>query len=150
MINRDFRDLLAALSAHDARFLIVGGYAVTFHARPRFTKDLDIWVEPTASNAPRVIAALTTFGAPLQAHGLTASDLSSPGCIYQIGLPPNRIDVLTVVEGLQFDACWARRSRARFGDVDVGYLSREDLIVNKRTVGRPQDLEDVRILEQGP
>ena len=148
MTNRDFRDLLAELSAHDVQFLIVGGYAVTFHARPRFTKDLDIWVDPSPDNSVRVFAALAAFGAPLQMHGVTAQDFATAGTIYQIGLPPNRVDILTLVDGLQFAPCWDRRSRARFADVEVAYLSREDLIVNKRTVARPQDLEDARDLER--
>jgi hypothetical protein len=148
MTNRDFRDLLAAFSAHDARFLIVGGYAVTFHARPRFTKDLDVWVDPTPVNAQRVFAALAGFGAPLQAHGATPVDFTVPGTIYQIGLPPNRIDVLTAIAGLEFAPCWGRRVEAVFGDVAVAYLSRADLILNNRCAGRPQDLEDARELER--
>lgn len=150
MTNRDFRDLLAALSAHDVRFLIVGGYAVTFHARPRFTKDLDIWIEPTATNAARVFAALSAFGAPLAAHAVTATDFATAGTIYQMGLPPNRIDILTSVDGLQFSPCWDRRCKSTFADVAVAYLSREDLITNKRRVGRPQDLEDAKSLERAP
>lgn len=148
MINRDFKDLLAALSAHDVRFLIVGGYAVTFHARPRFTKDLDVWVEPTAANSERVFAALAKFGAPLTAHGVAAKDFATPGSFYQLGLPPNRIDILTTVDGLSFAPCWERRVAAQFGNEPVFYLSREDLLVNKRTVGRPQDLEDIKALER--
>lgn len=150
MTNQDFRDLLAAFSARETRFLIVGGYAVTYHARPRFTKDLDVWVDPTADNALRVVDALTEFGAPLVAHGVEARDFATPGTVYQLGLPPNRIDVLTAVEGLQFAECWPRRTKARFADVDVAYLSREDLIVNKRAVARPQDLLDADELERSP
>lgn len=148
MTNRDFRDLLAALSARSVRYLIVGGYAVTFHARPRFTKYLDVWVDPSPANSERVFAALSDFGAPLQAHGVTARDFSVAGTIYQIGVPPTRIDILTEVEGLQFDTCWERRAEAGFADVDVAYLAREDLIANKRAVGGPQDLDDVRELER--
>lgn len=148
MTNRDFRDLLAALSGRSVRFLIVGGYAVTFHARPRFTKDLDIWVDPTPENAGRVVAALTEFGAPLAAHGVTVQDLGTPGTVYQLGIPPNRIDILTAIEGLQFAPCWDRRVDARFADVAVAYLGRADLIANKRAVGRPQDLLDAELLER--
>lgn len=148
MVNRDFRDLLAGFSAHDVRFLVVGGYAVTFHARPRFTKDLDLWVDPDPDNAAKVVAALVAFGAPLAAHGVTAQDFASPGVVYQMGMPPNRVDILTAVEGLRFDECHARRAVARYADVPVAYLAREDLIANKRAVGRPQDLEDVRELER--
>ena len=150
MVNRDFRDLLATFSAHEVRFLIVGGYAVTFHARPRFTKDLDVWVEPTTANATRVVTALADFGAPLASHGVTAQDFERSGVVYQMGMPPNRIDVITAVDGLTFGPCWDRRVVAKFGDVAVAYLAKSDLIVNKRTVARPQDLEDVRSLERAP
>lgn len=148
MTNRDFRDLLAAFSAHEVRFLIVGGYAVSFHARPRFTKDLDVWVEPTAGNAASVFDALVAFGAPLQSHGVTTQDFANRGTVYQMGLPPNRIDILTAVEGLEFAPCHARRVCARFADVEVAYVSREDLIVNKRAVARPQDRIDADELER--
>lgn len=148
MTNRDFKDLLAALCAHDVRFLIVGGYAVTFHARPRFTKYLDVWIDPTAENAGRAFAALAVFGAPLQSHGVTPEDFAIPSTIYQIGLAPSRIDILTMVDGLQFPSCWERRVPAHYGGVAVAYLSRADLIVNKKQVARPQDLEDVRALER--
>ncbi len=148
-MNRDFRDLLAAFAARDVRCLVVGGYAVTFHSRPRFTKDLDVWVEPAPANATRVVEALSNFGAPLAAHGVAAKDFERPGVVYQMGVPPNRIDVLTAVDGLEFAACWERRATSTYGDVPVAYLSREDLIVNKRKVGRPQDLEDVKALERG-
>ncbi|MFO1029642.1 MAG: nucleotidyltransferase [Planctomycetota bacterium] len=148
MTNRDFKDLLAALCAHDVRFLIVGGYAVTFHARPRFTKDLDIWIDPTADNGEKVFSALASFGAPLQSHGVTPRDFAVPGTIYQMGLPPSRVDILTAVDGLQFQPCWERRVGAHYGGVAVAYLSRDDLITNKKKVARPQDLEDVRALER--
>ncbi|MCA8974720.1 MAG: hypothetical protein KDC98_08355 [Planctomycetes bacterium] len=148
MTNRDFRDLLAAFFAHEVRFLIVGGYAVSFHARPRFTKDLDVWVEPTATNAARVMAALTDFGAPLQAHGVTVHDFATSGAVYQLGMPPNRVDILTAVEGLEFAPCHERRAAARFADVEVAYVSRQDLIVNKRAVARPQDRIDADELER--
>jgi hypothetical protein len=95
-----------------------------------------------------VFAALAGFGAPLQLHGVTAQDFATAGTIYQLGMPPNRVDILTALDGLQFASCWDRRCKARFADVEVAYVGREDLITNKRTVGRPQDLEDVRDLER--
>jgi hypothetical protein len=150
MVNRDFRDLLAAFAAHEVRFLVVGGYAVTFHAHPRFTKDLGVWVEPSPTNAARVVQALAQFGAPLAAHGVTARDFERSGVVYQMGVPPNRIDVITAVDGLVFGPCWDRRVISNFGDTPVAYVGKADLIVNKRTVGRPQDLEDARALERAP
>ncbi|MBL8952165.1 MAG: hypothetical protein JNK82_15390 [Myxococcaceae bacterium] len=134
------------LNAGDVRYLVVGGYAFFFHASPRYTKDLDIWVEASAENAPRVMQALQQFGAPL--HGLSLDDLSRPGITFQMGLPPNRIDVLTDVTAVTFDEAWARRVEANYGDQRMWVLSKQDLIANKRTVGRPRDLEDVAELEK--
>jgi hypothetical protein len=141
---------LASFNAHEVRCLVVGAYAVTFHSRPRFTKVLDVWVEPTPDNAARVVRALVQFGAPLAAHGVSQADFQRPGVVYQMGLPPNRIDVLTAVGGLDFADCWPRRAVSTYGDAAVAYLSKADLIANKRAVGRPQDLEDVRALEREP
>ncbi len=146
-LSLDFRDRLSALSDVEATFLIVGGYAVALHGRPRGTKDLDVWVEATPENAPRVLAALRAFGAPL--HGLTERDLEAPGVGLQIGVPPQRIDVITHVSGLCFEDAWPNRI-----DVDLGaglrapFLGRAELIQNKRAAGRPQDLADVAALER--
>ncbi len=147
-MNKDFRDLLAAFCAHDVEFLIVGAYAVTFHARPRFTKDLDVWVGSSPSNAPRVYRALAAFGAPLRSQGIEPNDFATDGVVYQIGVEPNRIDILTSVEALDFASCFGRRVEASYGDVAVGYLSRADLIANKVAIGRAKDLEDVEELRR--
>ncbi len=145
MINPDFRDLLSAFNAHDVRYLIVGAYAVTFHARPRFTKDLDVWIDPERENAEKAWNALAGFGAPLKE--VSIDDLATPGTVLQIGIAPNRIDVLTTCEGLRFAACWERGVAWEYGDAPVRVLSREDLIENKRRVGRPQDLLDLEALQ---
>jgi hypothetical protein len=146
VVNLDFRDLFSALNAHDVRYLVVGAYAVTFHSRPRYTKDLDVWVDPTAGNAAATWNALAEFGAPVSE--LKADELSRPGIVVQIGVAPNRIDVLTSVEGLGFSDAFRRRVAGSYGGCPVHFLSREDLIANKRTVGRPQDLIDVKELER--
>lgn len=147
MVNSDFRDLFCALNAAEARYLVVGAYAVTFHARPRFTKDLDVWIDPAPENAARVWKALASFGAPMA--GVEVNDFSTAGTVFQIGVAPNRIDVLTSIEGVVFVPAWERRARAEYGDQEIGILSRVDLIANKRAVGRPLDLDDVRELERG-
>ncbi len=144
-LNSDFRDLLSELNAGEVRYLVVGAYAFFFHATPRYTKDLDVWVEPTPENSPKVLDALRRFGAPLQ--DLTLDDLSRPGITFQMGLPPNRIDVLTDVSGLVFAEAWGRRDEAKYADQRMWVLSKQDLITNKRLVARPRDLEDVRELE---
>lgn len=145
-VNSDFSDLLSEFNAADVRYLVVGGYAVFFHGQPRYTKDLDVWVEPSVANATRVMQALRRFGAPL--HDLSEADLSAPGITFQMGNAPNRIDVLTDVASLVFEQAWANRVEGRYGQHRMWLLSRADLITNKKAVGRPQDLEDVRLLEK--
>jgi hypothetical protein len=144
-VNPDFVDLLRAFVAADVRFVIVGAYAVALHGRPRATGALDIWVDPTPDNASRVIAALTAFGAP--AADITAEDLSVPGVVYQIGVSPSRIDILTELTGLTFNNAWADRIRRPFGDIDVDFIGREAFLRNKRATGRPKDLGDIDGLE---
>jgi hypothetical protein len=143
-VNPDFRDLFATLNAAGARYLLVGGYAVAFHAEPRFTKDLDVWVEPTTENAARVHAALAQFGAPL--GELSPADLANPDVVFQMGLPPNRIDILTAIDGVDFPPCWDARVPTRYGDEPLHVIGLDDLISNKRASGRPQDLLDVQLL----
>jgi hypothetical protein len=145
--NPDFRDLFAAFNAARVKYLLVGGYALAFHGRPRFTRDLDVWLEPNAENAARAYAALEAFGAPLQ--DLRAGDLERPGLIFQIGVAPNRIDVLTAIDGLTFDNAWPDRQETRYSDQTVPVISRHHLILNKRATGRPQDLLDAEELEKG-
>jgi hypothetical protein len=146
-VNRDFRDLFAELNAAGAEYLLVGGYALAVHGHPRFTKDLDVWVNPTPENAARVHAALERFGAPL--GELSVLDLGTEGIVFQIGIPPNRIDVLTAIDGVAFPRAWPVRVTTRYGDVDVPVISRQHLVLNKRATGRAQDALDADILERG-
>jgi hypothetical protein len=143
-MNPDFVGLLRALSEADARHLIVGAYAVTFHSRPRATGDLDIWVEATPGNAARVMSALRTFGAPMK--DLSETDLASPGIVYQIGVPPRRIDLLTSLTGVGFDEAWAGRTIGGFGELECPFIGRAELVRNKRALGRPRDLADLELL----
>ena len=146
-MNPDFLDLLRALLAAEARFMVVGAYALGIHGRPRATKDFDVWVEASAENAPRVIQALQAFGAPLM--GLTEEDISSPGTGLQIGVEPGRIDLLTAISGVAFEQAWPERVEADFGEgVRCGVISAKHLLQNKRAAGRPQDLADVAALER--
>lgn len=145
-MNPDFHDLLHELCAAEARFLVVGAYAVSFHAEPRSTGDLDILVEPTAVNAKRVYQALQRFGAPL--HDLTEDDLASSDVVFQMGLPPRRIDILTSITGVSFEEAWSARVEGMYGDVRFPVIGREPLIKNKRALGRPKDLLDIELLER--
>lgn len=143
-MNQDFLDLLRAFAAHSVRFLIVGAYALGAHGRPRATGDLDVWVDATPENAPNVMEALAAFGAPMGA--ITIADFSRPGIVFQMGLPPGRIDVLTTLTGLTFDETWPARHRAPFGEIDVDFIGREAFLKNKRATGRTKDLGDVEAL----
>jgi hypothetical protein len=137
---------LRALSEAEARFLIVGAYALGVHGHPRATKGLDVWVEASDDNAPKVMRALEAFGAPLM--GLSEDDLRCPGIGLQIGVEPGRIDVLTRISGVTFAEAWPRRLEARFApDVRCGVIGFDELERNKRAAGRPQDLADVAALE---
>jgi hypothetical protein len=141
-MNQDFLDLLRALSAHDVRFLIVGAYALAIHGRPRATGDLDVWVEAVPLNASKLIAALADFGAPLDA--VSEQDFSRPGIVFQMGLAPYRIDILTEISGVTFAEAWPARIRAPFGaGVEVDYIGRDEFIRNKRATGRTKDLGDI-------
>jgi len=129
-VNSDFRDLFSEFNDANVRYLVVGAYAVTFHARPRFTKDLDIWIGPYEDNALWAWEALAKFGAPLSE--VTPSDLATPGMILQIGVAPNRIDILTSLEGVDFEEAWARRVTTQYAECEINILSKPDLIENKR------------------
>ncbi len=147
-MNRDFRDLLSTFNDHEVEYLVVGAHALAAHGHVRATKDLDVWVRPEPDNASRVLRALRTFGAPL--HDLTEADLARPGLIFQIGVAPVRVDILTAIDGVEFTEAWPARFVARLADLAVPVLSREHLIRNKRTAGRLQDLADIERLEGGP
>jgi hypothetical protein len=133
------------LNEEQVRYLIVGGYAVIEHTEPRYTKDLDIWVSPARDNAERVYASLKRFGAPLS--NITVEDFANTGTVYQMGRPPVRVDILMGVAGLDFESAWNNRVESSYGEVRTQFLSIEDLIINKRAVGRPQDLIDVENLQ---
>ena len=144
-MNSDFRDLLQFLNAREVRYLVVGGYAVIYHAEPRFTQDLDIWVEPTAENAAAIMQVFGDFGLPLMG-GIEPDDFAKPGTQYMIGAAPCAIDFLTSIPGLTFQPCWERRVVASDDGIDVKYLSKADLILAKKTAGRQRDLMDLEIL----
>ena len=144
-MNRDFVEMLSALCAAGAEFLIVGAHALAAHGLPRATGDLDLWVRRSPENAKRVLTALRSFGAPL--HDLTLEDLTGPDTVFQIGVVPCRIDILTSISGVEFDAAWPRRKELEIEGLSAACIGREDLITNKRAAGRPQDLADVARLE---
>lgn len=145
-MNSDFKDLLRLFNECKIRYLVVGGHAVMKYTEPRYTKDLDIWIEASPRNARAVFRALQRFGAPLV--NLTEADFSAEGTFYQMGRPPARIDILMSVTGLSFRTAWRRRVSADFDGVPANVISREDLVINKRAAGRPQDMIDADHLEE--
>lgn len=144
----DFLDLFDAFLATGVDFLVVGSYALARHGYVRATLDLDVLVRPSAANAARVVAALTAYGAPLSAHGVTAQDFERPGTVYELGVPPLRIDVLSGISGVTFDEAWESRVEAELGELTVPVIGREALLRNKCASGRPKDLADVEELER--
>jgi hypothetical protein len=145
MMNPNYRDMLAALSDESAEFLVVGAYAMAAHGYPRATGDMDIWIRPSSENAERVWRALKRFKAPMR--NLTIDDLTVPEIVFQIGLAPCRIDVLTSIDGVDFEEAWQRRRRIEVDGQPLAVLSIEDLIRNKRASRRPKDQADAAWLE---
>jgi hypothetical protein len=144
-LGKDFRDLLELLNRHGVRYLAVGGFAVAVHDKPPYTKDLDLWVEVSADNARRIIAALDDFG--FASLGLRAEDFLDPDVVIQLGYEPNRVDFLTKLEGVEFADAFQRRTSTRIGELEVLVIDRDSLISNKRALGRPRDLDDAKDLE---
>lgn len=144
-MNPDFDEILSALSDAGAEFLVVGAHALAAHGHPRATGDLDLWVRPTPENARRVWRALLAFGAPLTE--LAQDELARPGLVFQIGVVPRRIDILTEISGVAFDDAWDRRLEAVVEGRRLPILGRDDLLANKRATGRAKDLGDIAFLE---
>jgi hypothetical protein len=146
-VINDWMDVLRALIAVNARFLVVGAHAMAVHGVPRGTQDIDIWIETSATNADRVWRALTDFGAPLESLNIARSDFELPGVIVQFGLPPNRIDILTEISGVSdFQAAFRNRVDHRVQDLVLPFLGRADLVTNKRASARRKDLADLEAL----
>ncbi len=149
-MNEDFRDLLAALIDGGARFLVVGAHAMAVHGVPRATGDLDVWIDPDATNAERVWGALVRFGAPITSLGLSLEDLRRPEQVVQIGLPPRRIDVLTSITGVDFEEAWEGRVTHEFDGLATPFLGRAALVKNKRAAARAKDLADLQAMGEQP
>ena len=144
--TKDFEELFAVFLRRGVRFVIVGAHALAHHARPRYTKDLDILLEPSEANAEKVVASLEEFG--FGGLGIVAADFEEPGRILQLGVPPNRIDLMTRIDGVSFDEVWESRADGAYGRVTVAFIGYEALMRNKAASGRPQDLVDLETLRR--
>jgi hypothetical protein len=143
-VQSDFRDLLVLLNEHGVEYMIVGGHALAFHGAPRYTGDIDIYVHPDPANARRIIAALDSFG--FGSVGLTAEDFEEIDQVVQLGVPPVRVDLITSLTGVRWEEAFAGRAEGKYGEVPVYYLGRDELVCNKRALGRRKDMADLEAL----
>jgi hypothetical protein len=140
-MNSDFKELLQSLHECEVRYLVAGGYAVIHHSQPRYTKDIDIWLEPTPENARKLMRAFRIFGIPM--IGVTQEDFATPGTQFNLGVAPCQIDFLTSIPGLEFAPAWENKVTSQEHDFPIHYLGKADLIRAKQTAGRLQDLADI-------
>lgn len=145
MLSKDFKEFVALLNARGVEYLLVGGYAMALHGRPRNTGDLDVWIARNPENANKLLTALNTFG--FSGLGLAQADFEAPDQVVQLGYPPFRIDLLTAIDGVEFSAAWQRREMVIHDGLSIAFIGLDDLKTNKKASGRPRDLDD---LEQLP
>jgi hypothetical protein len=142
--NPHYKELLRLLNKFEVEYLIVGGYAVMKYGEPRYTKDLDVWVRNSAQNSIRVVSALKRFGAPLDQDGINAETFTGNQVVYQIGVAPVRVDILTEITAVEFSDAWQKKVSSSFFGVPVNFISLDDLLTNKRALGRDSDLADLK------
>jgi len=145
VLNPNFKDMLSALNAASVEYLVVGAYAMAAHGCPRATGDIDFWIRSTRENALRVWEALSAFGAPTSQ--VKVDDFCTPDVVYQVGIAPQRIDILTSISGVEFDAAWDNRMTSDLDGLSAFVIGRRELLQNKLASGRPKDLLDADILK---
>ena len=145
-IPQDFKELLELLNVHKVDYLIVGGYALAFHGAPRFTGDIDLFVKPDSANAKRILEALAEFG--FGSMNLSETDFTVPDNVIQFGVPPVRVDIMTSLTGVSWEKANADKVKGDFDKIIVHFISREDLITNKKMLGRQKDLADIEALDR--
>jgi predicted nucleotidyltransferase len=141
MFSQDFREFIELLIKNKAEYLIVGGYAVGIHGHPRYTGDLDIWLNPTPQNAEQILKSVNEFG--FSSFKLTQEDFTKPGNVIQLGYPPLRIDLLTEIDGVTFEECFKNRKEVIIENLKVNFIGYNDLLINKKESGRPRDIDDI-------
>ena len=145
-VQKDFRDLLELFNKNRVKYIIVGGYALAFHGAPRYTGDLDIFVNANKDNAHRILKALDAFG--FGSVGLSIQDFIEPNKVIQLGYPPVRIDIVTSISGVSWVEAYQTRVAGKYGDITVYYIGRKQFVINKRSVGRKKDLADLEALSE--
>lgn len=146
MLNREFKDILLYLKEEETEFILVGAYALAAHGLPRATGDIDLWVRNVSDNAVKVMRALARFGAPIS--NLTEQDFTSPNMVIQIGVEPCRIDILTGIDGVEFDEAWKKKVSVVIDTLDLFVISKADMLKNKLAANRDKDQSDIRWLEK--
>ena len=144
MFNQDFKEFIQSLNDKKVRYLVIGGYAVAFHGYPRYTKDMDIWIEMSAENADRILAALVEFG--FGSLEITSEDFLTSNQVIQLGYPPNRIDLITTPDGVDFSTCYDAKNEVEISGIIVPFIDLANLKINKLASGRLQDLADLENL----
>jgi hypothetical protein len=143
-LQKDFKELLELFNGHKVEYMIVGAYALAYHGAPRFTGDIDIFVQPSPENAQKILSALADFG--FGSLNLSIEDFYNPDSVVQLGVPPVRIDIITSITGVTWEEANKGKSRGLYGNVPVNFLGREQFITNKRATGRKKDLADIEAL----
>lgn len=146
MVSRDYENPFRVLNAHKIKYLVVGAHAVIYYTKPRFTKDIDIWIPPDLNDPKMVYVALKKFGAPLK--GISPSDFRDKELIYQIGVAPVRIDILMNIQGVSSREAWKKRKKSRYGKTAISILAADDLVRSKEKAARPEDLLDLKRLRR--
>lgn len=147
VLNQDFKEFIELLNAKKVKYLVVGGYALAFHGHPRYTKDIDFWIWMDDENASRMMEVITEFG--FASLGIEKSDFLDKNMVIQLGAPPNRIDLITEPDGVDFDTCFEHREQLDIDGLMIQFIDVENLIKNKKASGRTQDLADVESLLKG-
>ena len=145
MFSQDFKEFVQLLIKHNTEYLIVGGYAVGIHGHPRYTGDLDIWLNPSEANAEKILKVVNEFG--FSSYKLSVDDFTKVGNVIQLGYPPLRIDLLTEIDGVTFEECYPNKLIVEIDDMNVNFISYHDLIANKNASGRHRDLDDIENLK---
>ena len=145
MFSQDFREFIELLIKNKAEYLIVGGYAVGIHGHPRYTGDLDIWLNSTPNNAEQILKSVNEFG--FSSFKLTQTDFTKAGNVIQLGYPPLRIDLLTEIDGVSFEECFKNRKEVVIGGLKVNFIGYNDLLKNKKESGRLRDIDDIENLK---
>jgi len=145
ILNQDFKEFIQSLNDNQVKYLIIGGYAVAFHGHPRYTKDLDVWIELSEQNAAHLVNALDIFG--FGSLGLQTTDFLEPDQVIQLGYPPSRIDIIMTPKGIDFASCYEQRIIVEIEGIHFAFIDLDNLLRNKRATGRYQDLADVENLE---